>query len=289
MDNLRGILLLIMAMAAFSIEDAFVKAMSEHVSVAQILIMLGIGSSVIFGVLAWHQGHALFSRIAWQPLCIWRALAEAGAALTFVTAISLIDLSVLASVFQATPLVVTMGAALFLGETVGWRRWSAICVGFAGVLLIIRPGLEGFEPIVLIVLITVVFIAVRDLVTRRIDVNVPSTVVSFQGFAALIFAGALLLIFTDQGVVSLTSQLWWMLVGGVIFGALGYYGIVVSMRIADASAIMPFRYTRLLFTLLIAMIVFGERPDLLTLFGGSIVIASGFYTYVRERRLSQSN
>ena len=180
-----------------------------------------------------------------------------------------------------------MGAALFMNEQVGWRRWAAILVGFFGVLLIIKPGAEGFDPAVLIVVIAVFAVAVRDLVTRLLPSNVPSTVVSFQGFGALLVSGAVLIMVTSDSIQPVDSIQSLYLAGGVVFGVAGYYGIVAAMRIGDASALTPFRYTRLVFSMLVGVIIFQERPDTLTLLGASIIIATGLYTFLRERRLQQ--
>ncbi len=288
MDNLRGILLVIVSMAAFTVEDMFIKQLSAEISVGQILICLGLGSGLIFAGLAVLGGHDLWARAAWRPPFLWRAACEAGAALTFVTALSQVDISVVASVFQATPLFITMGAAIFLGERVGWRRWSAILIGFCGVLLIIRPGLAGFDPAALLVLVTVTCVAARDLITRRIDARVPSTVVSFQGFFAVIPAGVVLVTLGPQSLSPLSPSLWAMILGGMVFGALGYYGIVQAMRMGEAAVVTPFRYTRLLFSLIVGVLVFAERPDALTLLGAALIIGTGLYTYLRERRLARA-
>ena len=207
--------------------------------------------------------------------------------MAFATALSLVDISIVAAVFQATPLVITMGAALFLGEDVGWRRWSAIAIGFVGVLMIIRPGLQGFEPAALFVLISVLAVSARDLITRRIDGTVASTVVSFQGFAALIPAGIILLLVTNSAPTAMSGFEAAMMLGAMVFGALAYYGIVQAMRIGDASAVTPFRYTRLLFSLMVGIFVFKERPDLMTVLGATLIIATGLYTFLREQRLAR--
>ena len=285
MHNVHGILLVTLAMAGFTVEDMFIKQLSQSLPVGQILIMLGCGSATIFAALA--GGRAIFARAAWRPLFVLRALSEATAAMAFVTALSLVDISVVAAVFQATPLFITMGAALFLGEEVGWRRWSAIGIGFLGVLMIIRPGLEGFEPAALFVLISVVAVAARDLITRRIDVAVSSFMVSFQGFAALVPAGAVLLMLADTGPRAISVTGGAMILTAVAFGAASYYAIVQAMRIGDAAVVTPFRYTRLLFSLVVGVIVFSERPDALTLSGAALVIGTGLYTFVRERRLAR--
>ena len=287
MNNLNGILLVIASMAAFTVEDMFIKHLSTTISVGQILIILGMGSATIFALLAHRKGHSLTAASAWKPLFLLRALSEAIAAMGFATALSLVDISTVAAVFQATPLAVTMGAALFLGETVGWRRWSAVGVGFIGVMLIIRPGLDEFEPSALFALIAVVGVSARDLITRKLDANVSSTVVSFQGFSALIPAGIILMLITDSAPMGLETTHALMFVGGIIFGAIGYYGIVAAMRVGEASAVMPFRYTRLVFSLLVGIVVFNEHPDTITLLGASLIIGSGLYTFLRERSLAQ--
>ncbi|WP_120501004.1 DMT family transporter [Roseovarius sp. EL26] len=287
MNNLNGILLVIASMAAFTVEDMFIKQLSATVSVGQILIILGLGSATIFALLARKKGHSLTQASAWRPLFICRAFAEAVSAMSFATALSLVDISTVAAVFQATPLAVTMGAALFLGETVGWRRWSAVGVGFIGVMLIIRPGLDGFEPPALFALIAVVGVCIRDLITRKLDTNISSAVVSFQGFSALVPAGIVLMLITGNAPVGVPNTQAMMFVGGIIFGAIGYYGIVAAMRVGEASAVMPFRYTRLVFSMLIGIVVFGERPDMITLLGASLIIGSGLYTFLRERAVAQ--
>lgn len=288
MSNLQGILLVIAAMAAFTVEDAFIKHLSGTIPVGQILLYLGLATCVVFAIAARLKGQRLFAPEAWRGPFLYRMLAEGGAAMAFTTSLSLVDLSVVAAVFQTTPLAITLGAALFLGEDVGWRRWSAIIVGFMGVLLIIRPGVEGFEPAALLVLVTVVCVAARDLITRRIDVAVDSTVISFQGFAASVVAGPVLLFTTGTQIVALSATEGSLLLGTIVFSALGYYGIVVAMRIGEASAITPFRYTRLLFSIIAGVLVFGERPDLLTLMGAMLIIATGLYTVLRERKLARA-
>ncbi len=287
MNNLHGILLVIASMAFFTLEDMFIKRLSGSLPVGQILILLGMICALVFALLAKSQRAALFAPAAWKVKPVMRAATEMVSAMAFATALARVEISTVAAVFQATPLVITMGAALFLGEDVGWRRWLAICTGFAGVLLIIRPGLDGFEPAALLVVIAVLGVAARDLLTRTMNSAVPSSVVSFQAYITLIPAGALLLAFTPGDAQMLEGVEWGMLLGGSLFGVLGYYGIVVAMRVGDAAAVTPFRYTRLLFSILVGVVVFGERPDALTLAGAALIIGSGLYTFVREQRLAR--
>ncbi len=287
MNNLNGILLVIVAMAAFTVEDVFIKQLSGSMAVGQILLFLGFGTACIFAVIATLRRKNIFARAAWRKPFLYRMLAEGFAAMAFATSLSLVDISVVAAVFQVTPLAITLGAALFLGEAVGWRRWSAILIGFSGVLLIIRPGLSGFEPEVLLVVIAVVCVAARDLITRHMDIDVDSTVISFQGFAASVIAGPILLTATGGEMVALNQTEILMILGAMIFSAVGYYGIVAGMRMGDASVVTPFRYTRLLFSIIAGMLVFSERPDTLTLLGASLIIGTGIYTVLRERKLAR--
>src|SRR6056297_692826 len=196
MNNLRGILLITAAMAAFSIEDSFIKFLTASLPQGQVLGMLGLGGALVFFVLALRNRTNVFARSAFKPVLVWRTLSEGLAATFFVLSLSLVPLSTVAAVFQATPLAITLGAALFMGEDVGWRRWSAIIVGFIGVMIIIRPGLEGFQPASLMVLIAVFAIAARDLLTRLVPAETSSTVVSFWGFFILFISSPILIAFT---------------------------------------------------------------------------------------------
>ena len=287
MDNLRGIVLMIISMIGFTIEDLFIKSLSATLPVGQILILIGIGAGAVLCGLSRLKGERFFIPAAWSPLVILRAMLEAGAAVAFATSLSLVDLSVVAAVFQALPLVITMGAALFLGETVGWRRWSAIAVGLIGVLMIICPGFEGFEPSALLVLISVLGVATRDLITRRIDASVPSGVVSAQAFIATAIAGGIVISITPQQLQPLYVPEWKMAFMAVTFGVIGYLGIVNATRIAEASVVTPFRYSRILFALIFAVVIFRETLDTLMLIGVAITVASGLFTLLRERRAAR--
>ncbi|WP_170788986.1 DMT family transporter [Ruegeria lacuscaerulensis] len=287
MNNVNGILLVVGAMAAFALEDMFIKHLSASVPTGQIMILLGAVCGLIFAVMTVVTRKRIFDRAAWRPLPLVRAVSEGVGAIAFVTALALVDLSTVAAVFQALPLAVTVGAALFLGEQVGWRRWSAVFVGFLGVLMIIRPGLAGFQPETLLVVISVVCIAARDLITRRLDADIASSVVAMQAYVAAILGGLVLVVVQTQSLVPIAGPQMGPLIGAVLFSVLGYYGIVTAMRVGDASALTPFRYTRLVFSITAGMIMFGERPDLMTIAGASLILGSGLYTFLRERRLAR--
>lgn len=287
MDNIRGSALMVLAMAGFALEDTFIKFLAADLVVGQILFMMGIGGALVFGVFSLARGDRLFSRDFLMTPVLLRNLGEMIAAFGYITALTLIPLSSVAAIIQATPLCVTLGAALFMGEQVGWRRWSAIVVGFIGVLLIIRPGLEGFQPASLFAVIGVAGLALRDLSTRKTAATVSSMQISCYAFAMVILIGAVLL-FLDGGATQPSTKNWVQLGFMLLFSVVGYYAIVAAMRIGDVSSIMPFRYSRLLFSLIIGISIFGERPDWLTYTGAALIIGSGFYSILRERRLLKS-
>ncbi|SFP27314.1 DMT family transporter [Tranquillimonas alkanivorans] len=287
MDNIRGIVLMVAAMAGFALEDMFIKRASGSLPTGQILVILGFGGTLVFGLMARRHGTRLVSRSAILPPVMLRHVGEVVGTLSFVTAISLVPLSLASAILQATPLAVTLGAALFLGEDVGWRRWSAIAVGLFGVLLILRPGFEGFRPASLFAVLAVVGLATRDLATRRVPAHVSTTQLSVYAFALMVPAGLILLAFSGGAALPETAR-WIDLGGALVVGVFGYYAITAAMRVGEVAAVTPFRYTRLLFALVIGTVVFGERPDTLTLVGAAIVIGSGLYTLFREARLGRA-
>ncbi|MBZ8119245.1 DMT family transporter [Roseovarius sp. LXJ103] len=285
-DNLRGAALMTLAMAGFALEDTFLKILSGTLPIGQIFVMLGSGGAICFACLARLKGQAIFFTGALSRPVLIRNLGELIAAVGWLAAIALTPLSSAAAILQATPLAVTLGAALFMGAEVGWRRWAAILVGFLGVLMIIRPGLSGFEPASLFAVLGVIGLAIRDLATRAVPAHISSLQLSAHAFAIVVPVGALMLLVGGGGVMP-TPLIWVNLAAALFFGVVAYYWIVGAMRVGEVAVVTPFRYTRLIFALLIGVLIFGERPDLMTLLGAGIIIASGLYTFLRERALGR--
>lgn len=275
------------AMAGFTLEDVFIKQLSSSFSTAQLLMTSGVFGTVFFAAVSLKKGHKMFSSVAWTQTTFLRMLGEAIGAVAFVKALTLIPLSTVAAVFQVTPLALTMGAALFLGEKVGWRRWAAIAIGFVGVMLIIKPGVDGFDPSVFWVLLAVAGVVLRDLVTRVIPAKISSSIISLQAFLSAIVVASLLLLLTTDSLVPVSLESGVLFAGAIIFGIAGYYAIVSAMRVGDASIVAPFRYTRLLFSLATGMIIFGERLDNLSILGSVIIISTGLYTFLREKQIAE--
>ena len=286
MENLRAILLMVGSMAGFAIEDMLIKYLALEMPTGQFLMLIGGGGGLVFAVIAHQQGQLVLSADFLQPIIIIRNLGEVIGTLGFVTAIVLTPLSSASAILQATPLAVTLGAALFLNEAVGWRRWSAIGIGFCGVVLVIRPGMDGFQPASLFAVQGVIGLAMRDVATRAAPAKISSLVLSAHGFAMLVPAGAVLL-WISGGAVAPSPTGYGLLAAALIVGVTSYYALTLSMRLGDVAVVTPFRYVRLVFALIIGVTLFEEDPDLWTLIGAAIIILSGLYTFFRERYLSR--
>jgi drug/metabolite transporter (DMT)-like permease len=172
-------------------------------------------------------------------------------------------------------------AAMLGIERVGWRRWLAICVGFAGVLIIVRPSADGFNVYSLVALASAVLVGVRDLLTRRIGVDIPSSVVTFSTTAVVCLMGWLIGLAEVWQPLQLEPTLF--LIAAAVFVALGNYAIIVAYRDADVSLVSGFRYTVLVFAIVIGVAVWGEWPDLPALAGAGLIVGSGLYTLHRQR------
>jgi drug/metabolite transporter (DMT)-like permease len=283
MDNIRGAGLMVAAMLLFALEDMLIKIMAASLPIGQIVGMLGLGSALLVAMGLRLQRQALFTREMLTPAIALRAFGELVGTIGFVTAIALIPLSTASAILQATPLFVTLGAALVFGEPVGWRRWSAVLVGFCGVLLIIRPGLEGFSWLSLFALQGVVGLGIRDLATRRVPRSTSSLQLSFWAFLVLIPAAGLMIWANDEPLILPEVSALGFFLAALLIGIVAYYCIVAATRLGDVSFVSPFRYSRIVFALVIGVWVFGERPDALTLTGAAIIVLSGLYTLWREQ------
>lgn len=285
-DNLRGAVLMSLAMAGFALEDMFIKLLADTLPVGQILVLLGAGGAFAFGAIAYRKGQQVLSPALLTPALLLRNAAEIVGTVGFVLAFVLASLATASAILQAAPLVVTLGAVLFLGEKVGWRRWSAIALGFLGVLLIVRPGMSGFEPASLFAIIGVIGLAGRDLATRVIPRSVSSYQISSWAFAMLVPAGFFLMVAMGHDAIIPSFGQLALLGAALSVGVLAYYALVASMRVGELSFVTPFRYTRMLFALVVAVLVFGERPDGMTLFGAAIIVAAGLFTLWRETKVA---
>ena len=287
MDNLRGALIMVLSMLGFAIEDMFIKLIGTDIPIGQIIFMLGTGGALCYGAMVVMKGEPLMDRAMLTRPILLRALGEIVGTLGFVSAIVLTPISSASAILQATPLVVTLGAALFLGDPVGWRRWSAILVGMLGVLLVIRPGMDSFQALSLLAVLGVLGLSLRDLATRRVPKSTSTFQLSFLAFLALVPASLLFMLGTGTAFAPMSGVQWLFMGAALTTGMVAYYGIVAAMRIGEISFVTPFRYSRLLFAMVVGITIFGERPDLLTYVGATIIVASGIYTVWRERKVKE--
>lgn len=287
-ENFRAAMLMVVSMVLFAFEDMCIKLLTTTLPYAQVLGMIGLLGWFSFWILLRRQGGRLWTRALLDPLVLLRNLAEAVGSIGIVVALALTELSSTAAIMQALPLAIVLGAALFLGEPVGWRRWSAIIAGFLGVILVIRPGLAGFQPVSLMAVVAVLGLAARDLATRRIPRGIHSMQLAASAFFAIFVAAVLMGLVMGQRPVLPDVREWLILAGCMAVGIGGYSLLVTATRLGEASALAPFRYARLVFALILALLVFGERPDTLTLTGAAIIVGSGCYAMLREARLRRT-
>jgi drug/metabolite transporter (DMT)-like permease len=285
--NTRAIGLVLLSMVGFAVSDMFIKLGARTMPVAELILAMGAGGAVIFAALAVRAGDPLWSPAFLHPVVLLRNTAEIIAAFGMVGALALAPLSLVSAITQATPLLVTIGAALVLKETVGPRRWIAIFVGLGGVLLILRPDGGGPAAGALLALLAAVALATRDLSTRGVPASTSNLQLATYGFGATGVAGAVALLLSGGAVMPDAAGAG-MLLGAIVSVALGYFAITAAMRSGEVSLVIPFRYTRLIFAGGLGIVVFGERPDAWTLTGAAIVIGSGLYVIWRERQLARS-
>ncbi|MGR3662391.1 MAG: DMT family transporter [Paracoccaceae bacterium] len=281
-ENQRAALLMMASMATFTFNDACMKSLSDEIPLFQAIFLRGAMTSVMMIALATMLGGLNFSlsRRDWGLVAL-RTAAEVAAAFLFISALFNMPIGNATAILQALPLAVTLAGAVFLREAVGWRRMSAILIGFCGILMIVQPGADGFNAFSIYAILAVVAVTIRDLVVRRLSSDVPSmtvAVVAAVGVTVLSGFASLSETWVQPSPLAMAQ-----LVGASVFIIGGYLFSVMTMRIGDIGFVAPFRYTSLLWALLLGFVIFGEWPNKLALAGISIVVATGLFTLLRER------
>lgn len=281
--NTQGALFMATSMAGFSCSDALSKSVIASMNAGEIIFIRGVFTSLFVYLLARRMGALRSWRVILQPAIALRIACEAIAAATFITALGMMPIANASAIQQAVPLAVTLGAMIFLKEPVGWRRWTAIAVGFIGVLIIIRPGPEGFTTAALLVIACMFATAARDLSTRCIGKDVPSLMVTLCTAISISIFGALCII-PFGGWHPVSSASFMQILAASVLVLIGYQMVILAMRTGEISFVAPFRYLSLIWSALLGLIAFGEMPDRWSLLGAAIVIASGIYTFYRESK-----
>ena len=272
---------MIAAMTLFAGNDALLKLASTSLPAGQIMAVRGVFATVLtIGIVIAAKQLAHLRSVA-APIVILRAVLEATVAFLFITSVAVLPLANITAILQATPIIMTVMAVAFGLERVGWRRWSAVIVGFVGVLLIVRPTPTGVDAYALIALATAALVAGRDFATRAIGAHIPSIMITFSTSVGVCLAGFILGIPEDWQ--PLAPRELSILVTAALIVTAGNFAVITAFRNTDVSVVSPFRYSNVPSAIILGLVIFGDFPDLLALGGIALIVASGIYTLHRER------
>ncbi|MCX5493386.1 DMT family transporter [Kaistia dalseonensis] len=285
-NNARGIIMMTLSNLVFIFNDTLIKIAAERLAVGQILVLRGAMALVVIGILLYATGGYRAWRMALNRLVAWRTVGEVGAAVLYLYALFRMPIANVSAIGQVVPLMTTAAAAIFLGEAVGWRRWTAVGIGFIGVMLIMRPGVAGFDIYSVAALASMGFITMRDLVTRRFEPGIPTLLVIAVTAAAVMLSG--LVVAAGETWPAPTGTEWLMLLGASTMLLAGYGTSILAMRYGEMSVVAPFRYSGIVFAIIIGYVIWSDVPDIFTIAGTLIVVATGIYTFNRERRIAQA-
>ena len=284
-ENLKGAIYMCLSMAGFVLNDAVIKYASADIGMYQSIFVRGCFAVIIIGIACIYNGaFKIIPNRLDHKLIIWRTLAEIFATITFLTALFYLPIANITALLQALPLTVTLAASWFLGEKIGWRRGVAILIGFIGVLLIIQPGTDEFNVYSILGIFCVIFVTIRDLVVRKFSAKISTLYVAFITAAAIALVGGFLT-FAYEGWIpmKLHEVILLFIASTLIF--VGYFFAISAMRSGQVGFVSPFRYTIMIWAIILGYLIWGDIPNNLTLLGISIVIGMGIFTFWREAQL----
>lgn len=279
-DNRRGIVAMLLAMAFFVVNDSLLKLAAATAPVGQIMALRGLFATAIALAIVAAAGELRGLARLVSPAVLGRAGLEAVVAFLFISSLPRLPLAILTAIVQSTPLIMTLAMVVLGLERVGWRRWSAIIVGFVGVLVIVRPGAEGFDIFALVAVAVALLVAARDLATRFVPSDVPSSVVALASTASVGLAGLLAGLGEDWPALAMRELSY--IGGAAVLVTLGNLANIVAFRGTDVSVVSPFRYSVILWAILLGLVIFGELPEPSAFLGIALIVASGVYTIHRE-------
>ena len=284
-SNMKGAALMTGCVFAYVINDAFMKLLFSEIALFQAVFLRSMITVPPVLIMAWIT-RVTMRNLSNQDkrLISVRVGAEICTTIAFLTALKYMPLANVTAILQALPLAVTMAAALFLAEPVGWRRWSAILVGFVGVLIVVRPGLAGFNIYSISALVAIIFITVREIATRKLTSEVPTITVVLSTAIGSALLGGTMMIGTEWDAVSAAS--WLLIFGAAVAVLIATLLSVMAMRTGEIGFVSPFRYTSMLGAIALGILMFGEWPDQPTLVGTLIIVITGIYTFHREQTIS---
>lgn len=279
--NRRGITSMVAATVFLVANDVLIKLTSERIPIGQVIVVRGLFATALICMLALANGHLRSAAALLDRTVLLRSLFDVVASVCFLTALANMQIGNVTAITMASPLVMTAIAAVFTIERVGWRRWTAVALGFGGILMIVQPRADAFSGWSLVALTSMCFIVMRDLVTRRLDAAIPSMIVVLANTAMIVVGASALIPF--QGWVPMTGIEYLQLAGAAVFVLSGYQLIIDSMRHGEMSLVVPFRYSALVWAILAGLLVWGDLPNPLAFSGICVIVASSLYILHRER------
>ncbi|HLS19573.1 MAG TPA: DMT family transporter, partial [Paracoccaceae bacterium] len=262
-DNMRGALWMAVAMAGLALNDALMKSVSEEIPAFQAIFVRGLVGTLAIGIFAFASGAIVHLPHGRDRLMFgYRAIFEVATTSFFLIALYNMPLANVTAIMQAVPLMVTLAAAWLLGHSIGWRRYIAIGLGFLGVMLIIRPGGAGFNSYSFLGLAAALSLTFRDIATRVVSATLPTPQITLISFLAItLFAGFVTLLSDWEPMRwEVTARL---AIAGLLF-LIGINAGIIGMRTGDVGVVSPFRYTQLVWALILGLVIFGAVPDWLT-------------------------
>jgi drug/metabolite transporter (DMT)-like permease len=278
--NYRGILAMVGACAFFSANDAATKIATQYLPVSEIVTIRAVFTLLFaFLFIVWRSELAALPHIR-NPYLLLRGLCEALTGVLIIYGLSLMPLANVTAILLVQPFLLTMVGMLYLGEDVGWRRWLAVCAGFIGMLLVIKPGTEAFDATSLIVVAAAFCVLGRDLLVRKIHSEVPTTVITFSTALLTLPLGLIGLLFQPWSLPPLYPLL--ICIVAAAFLVIAFVLMIVAFRSAQVSAVSPFRYSIIVFSVVYGYLVFGNVPDATSFVGIGIIVFAGLYSLHRE-------
>jgi len=286
-NNIKGAALMTGCGSAYVINDALMKLLFSEISLFQALFLRSMIIVPPVVIIAWFAKIAIGNLSNYNKrLVLLRVGAEVCATIAFLIALQHMPLANVTAILQALPLAITMAAALFLSEPVGWRRWIAILIGFIGVLIIVRPGVNDFNIYSLSAVVALILITVREVFTRKLTSKVPTITVALATVIVGVFSG-IMMIGTEWHPVNASS--WPLILSAGVAVLIGTFLSVMAMQTGEISFVSTFRYTAMLVAIGVGILIFDDWPDQLTLIGTVTIVVTGVYSFYRERGLNRKS
>jgi len=276
-ENARGAMAMLGSIGLFIINDAMIKLASDGVPAAQAIGVRGAFATTWIILAVFASGLRRQIHHAQERRTLGRSILDVASTFTYLIALFNMPIALAIAVGQTAPLMMLMLSVVFLREHVPWRRWAAMVVGFAAVLLVARPGSDGFTWWVALSLLSTLCGATRDIYTRVVPQLVPSLIITLATAVAVTLTGTALT--AAAGWRPMTFEQWSLLFGASVFLAGGYYLTIVAMRLGEVSFVGGFRYASLPAAALIGWLIWGQLPDGLALIGMTIIVAAGLYLF----------